>query len=204
MSDEVFVDPVGPPPDSPVVAGATLLEWLKWRHGVRVEREIRLNTPRRVARAFEEMTAGYAEDPKEILGKTFKTPEFPSQIVIVEGIRFVSLCAHHLLPFVGQATVGYVPGSEGRVAGLSKIPRLVECRARRLQLQETLAHEIAHDLLAHLEPAGVGVILKAAHSCMSCRGVKQVDAQMVTSVMLGVFMAEAAARAEFMMLANHD
>ena len=160
------------------------------------EREGLQNTPARVVRALQEMTAGRNQDPATILATQFdvKTDE----IVMVTGIRFTSLCEHHLLPFVGTAAVGYLPGD--RVVGLSKIPRLVECFARRLQVQERLTREIAEAMETQLNPLGVAVVLRAHHACMGCRGVRQPDAIMTTSAMLGCFRTETAARAEFLKL----
>jgi len=153
------------------------------------------DTPERVARSLLEMTAGYHEDPKAILSTTFDVRY--DQIVVLKDIQFVSLCEHHMLPFHGIAHVGYVPGD--RVVGLSKMARLVNCFARRLQVQERLTNEIAEAMDKHLVPEGVGVIVNAHHSCMSCRGVRQPASNMVTSAMLGS-MREARCRAEFLEL----
>lgn len=157
-----------------------------------------IDTPYRVMRSFMEMTAGEREDPKEILGKEFEAG--CDGVVILRGIHFTSTCEHHLMPFVGTADVGYVPGSQGRVVGLSKLARLVECFARRLQLQEALTQEIAQALMKHLKPKGAAVVIRAHHSCMGCRGVRKQDAEMVTSEMLGVFRDKPEARAEFLTL----
>jgi GTP cyclohydrolase I len=154
-----------------------------------------VDTPARVTRALLEMTAGYKEDPEQILSTTFQVTY--NQIVLLKGIQFVSLCEHHLLPFQGIAHVGYVPGE--RVVGLSKMARLVTCYARRLQVQERLTNEIAEAMQLHLKPKGVGVIVEAHHSCMGCRGVRQPTSKMVTSAMLGS-MYEARCRAEFLEL----
>lgn len=160
-------------------------------------REGLLATPGRVVRAFTEMTAGYGLDPAEILATVFD--EDCDEMVVVTGIRFSSLCEHHLLPFTGTAVVGYVP--EGKVVGLSKIPRLVHAFARRLQVQERMTGQIAQALNEVLAPKGVGVVVRAHHSCMGCRGVQQPDAQMVTSSTLGLFRDDPRARAEFLALA---
>ncbi len=157
------------------------------------------DTPARVARAWMELLVGKTQDPSRILGRTFAAEGY-DQIVVVPGISFVSLCEHHLLPFAGTAVVGYLPGD--RVVGLSKLPRLVECFARRLQLQERLTQEIAHAMEEFLHPIGVGVIITARHSCMSYRGVRQATASMTTSVMLGALRDRPEARAEFMALAT--
>lgn len=158
--------------------------------------ELRQRTPERMAKALLEMTAGYAEDPKQILATCFKSPA--DEIVALEGIEFVSLCEHHLLPFRGVAAVAYIPN--GRVVGLSKLARLVECFARRLQLQERLTHEIAHAIQGNLDAKGTAVIVRSSHSCMELRGVKKVGAKMVTSCMLGAFRDKPEARAEVMAL----
>lgn len=164
--------------------------------GEDVEREGLANTPSRVVRAFEEMLSGKDQQPADILKITFD--EACNDIVVVTGIRFTSLCEHHLLPFVGTADIGYLPNK--LVVGLSKLPRLVECFARRLQVQERMTRQIAEAIDRHLAPLGVGVIVRAHHSCMGCRGVRQQDAQMTTSSMLGAFRENATLRAEFLSL----
>lgn len=151
-------------------------------------------TPGRVLRAWKELTAGYREDPKKILAKRF--PVTYDEMVVVRGIRFTSICEHHLLPFTGTATVGYIP--KDTVCGLSKLARLVLCFARRLQIQEGMTRQIADAIQNELDPHGVGVVVRARHSCMGCRGVLQPDAEMVTSAMLGRMRESAAARAEFL------
>lgn len=156
------------------------------------------DTPKRVAKAWREMTTGYDEDPEAILSRVFEVKH--NQMVVVTGIRFTSLCEHHVLPFVGTATVGYVPGD--KVVGLSKIARLVLCFARRLQVQERLTDEIADAMMDHLKPRGVGVIVKAHHSCMGCRGVAQPEAVMVTSAVRGAISENPATRAELLSLSQ--
>lgn len=151
--------------------------------GENPEREGLIDTPRRVVKALREMTAGEQENPQLILGRAFE--ENHSNPVTVGPIRFTSLCEHHLLPFVGEAFVSYVP--HGRVVGLSKIPRLVKCFARRLQLQERLTDQIASAMFIHTGALGVAVRIQAHHSCMGCRGVEQPDAQMITTAFLGSF-----------------
>lgn len=174
----------------PEDAVVRLLEWI----GEDPSREGLRDTPRRVVKAFREMTEGLGRKPADVLGTVFN--ESSDQMVVVTGVRFSSLCEHHLLPFTGTATVGYVP--DGRVIGLSKIPRLVEVFARRPQVQERMTNQIATGLMEHLAPKGVGVIVKAHHSCMGCRGVKQPDAEMVTSCLLGCVKDSAAARSELL------
>lgn len=149
-------------------------------------------TPERVARSLRELTDGYRQDPERILSTTFS--EACDEMVVVRDIPFWSLCEHHLLPFHGSATVGYLPNS--KIVGLSKIGRLVHCFARRLQVQEKLTQQIAQAMMDHLKPHGVGVILKAQHQCMAMRGVRA-PAEMLTSCLLGQFK-EASTRAEFL------
>lgn len=153
-----------------------------------------LETPHRFAKMLREQTAGYAEDPGKILEKRFK--QTADQMIVVRNIDFTSTCEHHLLPFVGKAHVGYIPA--GPVVGLSKIPRLVDCFARRLQIQERMTDQIANALVEHLKPTGVGVIIEAEHQCMSCRGVRKAGASMVTSALKGEFMTDPQVRAEFL------
>jgi GTP cyclohydrolase I len=176
----------------PEDAVVRLLQWI----GEDPAREGLLDTPRRVVKAFKEMTSGIGVDPASVLGTVFN--ETSDQMVVVRGIRFSSMCEHHLLTFSGTAAVGYVPN--GRVIGLSKIPRLVEVFARRPQVQERMTNQIAQALMEHLEPLGVGVVVKAHHSCMGCRGVRQPDAEMLTSCMLGCLRDQPEARAELMNL----
>lgn len=157
-----------------------------------------IDTPKRVLRALREMTAGYLDDPKEILNRSFE--EDYDEVVILKNIPFTSLCEHHLLTFSGSANVGYIPQDGGPVVGLSKLARLVDCFARRLQVQERMTKQIATALDEILTPKGVAVTVKATHSCMSCRGVKKPGSEMVTSVMLGAFRTDASARLEFLEL----
>lgn len=164
--------------------------------GEDVERAGLLDTPDRVARALREMTSGYRDDPAAILARTFD--DRCDEMVVVSGVDFTSLCEHHLLPFVGVAHVAYLPGE--RVVGLSKLARLVDCYARRLQVQERMTVQIAEAIAEHLSPRGVGVVVEAHHSCMGCRGVRKPNARMVTSAMHGVFRDEPEARAEFLAL----
>lgn len=155
-------------------------------------------TPTRVLKAWKELTAGYAQDPKVILNKSFEQPH--DELVMLRGIEFHSTCEHHLLPFYGTAAVGYIPTTS--VVGISKLARLVDCFAKRLQIQERLTKQIADAITEVLAPVGVGVVIKAKHSCMGCRGVMKPDSDMVTSVMLGMLRDNSAARAEFLSLVN--
>lgn len=160
------------------------------------------DTPQRVVKAMREMTAGYQLDPREILSRTFD--QTYDEMVIVRRVDFTSMCEHHLLTFTGEATVAYIPaeGGDRGVVGLSKLARLVDCFAMRLQLQERLTLQIADALEEALAPRGVGVLIKAHHSCMGCRGVRKPRAEMVTSRLTGIIKDDPAARAEFMSLAT--
>lgn len=160
------------------------------------EREGLVDTPARVAKAMREMTGGYTLNPAEILSTTFNVKT--DELVVVRDISFQSMCEHHMLPFTGVAHVAYL--SRDRVVGLSKIPRLVECFARRLQVQERLTGQIAHALMDHLDAQGAAVCINAKHACMINRGVKQSTASMVTSALLGTMRENAQARAEFFAL----
>lgn len=158
------------------------------------------DTPARVLRSLAQMTGGYDQSAEAILATQFDVAH--DELVMLRGIPFASLCEHHLLPFVGTATVGYIPDPEkGKVVGLSKLARVVHVFARRCQVQERLGHQIADALETALEPIGVGVIIEAHHACMSCRGV-QSQGDMVTSVMHGVLRDKPEARAEFMSIHN--
>lgn len=151
------------------------------------------NTPDRVARMLTEVTQGYLDAPDKILGTVFE--EDYDQMVVVKDIPFWSLCEHHMLPFTGMVDVGYLPG--GTVVGLSKIPRLVHCFARRLQLQERLTKQIGDALEKHIQPLGVAVVVRGHHTCMTMRGVRS-SGEMVTSHMAGAFREKPEARAEFL------
>lgn len=161
-------------------------------------REGLLETPKRVLKAFKEFTEGYSKDPAQILSTVFT--ETYDEMVVLRDIEFVSLCEHHLQPFRGTATVGYVPN--GKIVGLSKLARLVDCYARRLQVQERMTDQIAAAMQEHLQPLGVAVYVQAHHSCMGNRGVRKHNANMVTQKLIGVMRNDSDARAEFMRLAG--
>lgn len=154
-------------------------------------------TPRRVVKALEELREGNSVDIEKILSVQFEEAAFSNEIVALCDIPFSSTCEHHLLPFTGSASIAYIP-SFGKVVGLSKLARLVDAYAMRLQLQEKMTGEIADAIVKHLGASGVAVYIRAAHSCMACRGVKKSGATMVTSALRGVFREDAAARAEVM------
>jgi len=153
-----------------------------------------LDTPARVARAYAELTAGYHVDPVRLINDAIFDVQY-DQMVIVRDIDFYSLCEHHLLPFLGQVHVAYIP--QGKVIGLSKIPRIVEMFARRLQVQERMTQQIAEFLNETLHPQGVAVVAEGLHMCAAMRGVKKANARMVTSAMLGTFRENPTTRAEF-------
>lgn len=160
-----------------------------------------VETPSRAARAFREYFAGYGQDPIQILNKTFDETGGYEEMVILRDIAFESHCEHHLAPIVGKAWVAYVPN--GRVVGLSKLARVVEAYAKRLQIQERLNSEIASAVQEVLKPQGVGVVIKATHHCMSSRGVHKVGSEMITSCMLGCFRDNASTRHEFLAMTNN-
>ncbi|MBA3778064.1 MAG: GTP cyclohydrolase I FolE [Chloroflexi bacterium] len=154
-----------------------------------------VGTPERVHRMYAELTAGYHVDPDRLLNGALFDVDY-SEMVVVRDIPFYSLCEHHLMPFFGTASVAYIP--RGRVVGLSKIPRIVEMYARRLQVQERLTQEIADFLQVRLEPQGVGVVLEATHLCTVMRGVRKPGTSMTTSAVLGIFRSDDRTRGEFL------
>jgi GTP cyclohydrolase IA len=160
------------------------------------ERDGLVDTPARVVRAWRDYTRGYGEDPDAILMKTFEEIEGYDEMIVLRGIRFESHCEHHLAPIVGRAWVAYIPN--GRVVGISKLARVVDAYARRLQIQEKMTAQIANTIEKVLQPQGVGVVIKAEHHCMTTRGVYKPGTDMVTSRMLGVFRDNAITRQEFL------
>jgi GTP cyclohydrolase I len=163
--------------------------------GEQPEREGLRNTPRRVARMYTELLSGYRANPEKIVNGALFNITY-DEMVIVRDIEFYSLCEHHMLPFIGRAHVAYMPA--GRVIGLSKIPRIVDVFARRLQVQERLTRQIADLLQELLEPRGVAVVVEGLHMCTMMRGVKKHDARLTTSAMHGMFRTNAATRQEFL------
>ncbi|MGB8431865.1 MAG: GTP cyclohydrolase I FolE [Pseudolabrys sp.] len=184
-------------PDRAEVEAAirTLIEWT----GDDPDRDGLAETPSRVARAFEEFFAGYGQDPVEMLQKTFEEIEGYDEMIALRGIRFESHCEHHMAPIIGQAWVAYVPN--GRVVGISKLARVVEVYAKRLQIQEKMTAQIANTINDVLKPQGVGVIIKASHHCMTTRGVNKPESDLVTSRMLGCFRDNPLTRQEFLSMA---
>jgi GTP cyclohydrolase I len=158
------------------------------------EREGLQRTPERVARMYEELTAGYHTDPLALINDALFEVDY-SEMVIVKDIDFYSLCEHHMLPFLGKAHVAYIPN--GKVVGLSKIPRIVDMFARRLQVQERMTQQIANFIDEVLQPHGVAVVVEGVHMCMMMRGVKKANASMITSAVLGTFKNDPKTRAEF-------
>jgi len=170
----------------------TLIRWA----GDDPDREGLAATPARVARAYEEWFGGYELDPKDFLQRTFEEVEGYDEVVVLRDIRFESHCEHHMAPIVGRVHIGYLPRS--RVVGISKLARLVDAYARRLQIQERFTAQIANALNEVLKPQGVAVIVQATHGCMTTRGVHKSAASLVTSRMLGVFRRQAQTRHEFL------
>jgi GTP cyclohydrolase I len=160
-------------------------------------REGLLDTPKRVEKALKFLTSGYTADIDSVLNNALFTVDY-NEMVIVKDIDFYSLCEHHLLPFFGRCHIAYIP--QGRVIGLSKIPRVVEVFARRLQIQERMTSEIADTILRKIDPLGVAVVLEATHLCMAMRGVEKQNSSAITSAMLGVFQHDARTRQEFLEL----
>ncbi len=169
------------------------------RHiGENPDREGLRLTPGRVVRALEYLTSGYAQEPGRIIEGALFNEEAYQEMILCKDLDFYSLCEHHLLPFTGKAHVAYIPNR--RIVGLSKIARVVDLYARRLQMQERLTTQIAQTLMDHLDPLGVAVVLEAEHMCMRMRGVERQNSWITTSAMLGVFRARLETRQEFMNL----
>ena len=170
----------------------TVIRWI----GEDPNRDGLKETPARVVRALDEFFAGYRQDPFEILQKTFEETEGYDEMIVLRGVRFESHCEHHLAPIIGQAWVAYVPN--GRVVGISKLARIVDVYAKRLQIQEKLTAQIANTIEEVLKPQGVGVIVKASHHCMTTRGIHKHGTDLVTSRMLGCFRDNPITRQEFL------
>jgi len=175
----------------------TLLRWA----GDDPNREGLRDTPKRVAKAYEDWFAGYNQDPEEYLRRTFEEVEGYDEMVVLKDIRFESHCEHHLAPIIGRAHVGYLPNS--KVVGISKLARVVEAFARRLQVQEKMNAQIANTIQRVLEPKGVAVVIEASHECMTTRGVHKSGVSMVTSTMLGDFRTNEITRREFLAVIGH-
>jgi GTP cyclohydrolase I len=173
----------------PEDAVVRLLAWM----GEDPHRDGLRDTPKRVVKAFSEMTDGYRQDEADLLGVTFDVAF--DELIMLRGIEFTSLCEHHLLAFSGTVDIGYIP--DQRVVGISKMARLVDVYAHRLQVQERMTQQIADALRTHLAPRGVGVVVTAKHSCMGCRGARKPDADLVTSAVAGLVKDDPRARLEF-------
>ena len=170
----------------------TLLRWA----GDDITREGLRDTPGRVVSAFEEWFSGYSVDPEAYLARTFEEVDGYDQMVVLKDIRFESYCEHHMAPIIGRVHIGYLPTN--KVVGISKLARVVEAYAKRLQVQEKMNAQIAHFIQTALEPKGVAVVIEAAHQCMTTRGVHKPGVSMVTSMMLGDFREDARTRREFL------
>ena len=179
----------------------TLIEQLLISVGENPSREGLEKTPERVEKAFQFMTKGYQEDVDEVLNGALFPIDY-DEMVIVKDIDFYSLCEHHLLPFFGKCHIAYIP--DGKIVGLSKIPRLVDIFSRRLQVQERLTVQIAEALETRLQPQGVAVVVEGFHLCMMMRGVQKQNAYATTSSMLGVFRNKQQTREEFLQLLRHS
>lgn len=177
-----------------LAAVRTLIEWA----GDDPDREGLLDTPRRVVKSYKELFAGYETDPREYLQRTFDEVGGYDELVILKDIRVVSFCEHHMLPFLGRAHVGYLP--RNRVVGISKLARVVNGFARRLQIQEKLTSEIAEAIQDILQPKGVGVVIQSEHSCMTMRGVNTPGSLLTTSTLLGEVRDDPRTRQEFLEL----
>jgi GTP cyclohydrolase IA len=173
-----------------------LIEWA----GDDPAREGLVETPARVARSYKQLFAGYDEDPREYLRKTFEEVGGYDELIVLRDIRVVSFCEHHMLPFLGRAHVGYLPTN--RVVGISKLARVVNGFARRMQIQEKLTAEIAEAIQEVLQPQGVGVIVEAEHSCMTMRGVNTPGSNLITSRLMGVIRDDPRTRDEFLRVAR--
>lgn len=176
----------------------TLLRWT----GDNPDREGLKDTPMRVAKAYNELFKGYSEDPTEILGRTFEEVAGYDDMVVVRDIQFFSHCEHHMVPIIGKAHVGYLP--DGKVLGLSKVARVVDIFAHRLQTQESMTAQIAHTIQDALEPKGVAVVLEAEHMCMAMRGIRKQGSSTLTSTFTGAFQDDPQEQLRFMAMARES
>jgi len=176
----------------------TLLLWT----GDDIEREGLLDTPARVAKSYLELFSGYDEDPSEVLGRTFEEVSGYDDMVVVRDIPFFSHCEHHMVPIIGKAHVGYLP--DGKVLGLSKIARVVDIFAHRLQTQESMTSQVAHAIQDSLEPRGVAVLIEAEHMCMAMRGIRKQGSTTLTTTFTGAFKDDPQEQMHFMSLVNNE
>lgn len=195
LNDAIF-EPHRPSGRDVEKAFRTIFQWM----GENPDRDGLRDTPARLVRAYEEYFAGYTEDPEQILSKTFEETDGYNEMVLLRAIPFESHCEHHMAPIIGRAWVAYLPTE--RVVGISKLARVVEAYAKRLQIQERLTAQIAHTINDALAPQGVAVLVKAEHHCMSTRGVHVHGTDMVTSMMLGRFRDDPELRREFLAMVN--
>ncbi|MCK6442552.1 GTP cyclohydrolase I FolE [Elstera cyanobacteriorum] len=194
VSSEAVTEAPRPSREEAEAAVRTLLRWA----GDDPSREGLVDTPARVVRAYEEWFAGYAVDPKDMLQRTFEETDGYDEMVLLRDIRFESYCEHHVAPIIGKAHIAYLP--KNRVVGISKLARVVEVFAKRLQIQEKMTAQIANVLDEVLQPLGVAVVIEAQHQCMTTRGVHKPGVAMVTSRMLGAFRSNIETRREFLAL----
>ncbi len=166
------------------------------------KREGLVNTPERVVRSWRELFCGYSLDPKEIVGAPHFKSDGYDEIILLDNIEFTSVCEHHCLPFFGRAHVAYIPN--GKIVGISKLARLVDCFSRRLQIQERITRQVADTIDQVLKPRGVAVVLEARHFCMLCRGVEKQNSVMRTSAVIGLFKEDPKARSEFFSMIRHE
>lgn len=179
-------------------AVVTLLEWA----GEDPSREGLVDTPRRVAQAYEDWFSGYQADPVQFLERTFEEVEGYDEMIVLRDITFESHCEHHMAPIIGKAHVGYLPNN--KIVGISKLARVVDAFARRFQVQEKMTAQIAQCIQQVLKPKGVGVVIDAMHQCMTTRGIHKSGVSMVTSQMLGAFRKDARTRSEFLQMIGRD
>jgi GTP cyclohydrolase I len=176
----------------------TLLLWA----GDDPSREGLVDTPARVVRAYEDWFSGYKQDPLQYLKRTFEEVEGYDEMIVLRDIEFESHCEHHMAPIIGHAHVGYLP--DNKVVGISKLARVVEAYARRLQVQEKMTAQVANCIQDILQPKGVGVVIEASHQCMTTRGIHKTNVSMVTSTMLGDFRRDEKTRAEFLQMIDNS
>ncbi len=196
IQNPMIVDDHRPSRADAEAAVRTLIRWA----GDNPDREGLLETPKRVVRAYEEFFSGYGQDPQKILSRTFDEVEGYDEIILLRDIRVESHCEHHLVPIIGKVHLAYLPST--KVVGISKLARLVDVFAKRLQIQEKLTVQIAQTLQNALQPKGVAVVIESDHACMTTRGVHKTGVKMVTSQMLGLFKTDLEKRKEFYTLAG--
>ena len=200
-ADSVIADAGGSRRPSQAEAEAAVRTLIEWA-GDDPDREGLAGTPERVVRAYEEFFAGYNQDPVALLAATFEETAAYDEMIVLRNIRLESHCEHHIVPILGRAHIGYLPA--GRVVGISKLVRLIEVFAKRMQIQEALTSQIADTIQEVLKPRGVGVVIEAAHQCMTTRGVRKPGVSMTTSRMLGSFRDDRETRREFLAMIGNS